>query len=41
MFGQNTFERAERKMFEHAIDGVIGKANLTNADVDALVGAIC
>lgn len=38
MFGQNTFERAERKMFEHAIDGVIGKANLTNSDVDALVG---
>ena len=38
MFGQNTFERAERKMFEHAIDGAIGKANLTNADIDAVIG---
>ena len=38
MFGQNTFERAERKMFEHAIDGVIGKANLENGDVDAVLG---
>ena len=37
MFGQNTFERAERKMFEHAIDGAIGKANLTNADIDAVI----
>ena len=38
MFGQNTFERAERKMFEHAIDGVIAKANLVNADINAIVG---
>ncbi|MCM1289116.1 MAG: stage V sporulation protein AD [Corallococcus sp.] len=38
MFGQQTFERAERKMFEHAIDGVIGKANMTNRDVDAILG---
>ena len=38
MFGQNTFERAERKMFEHAIDGAIAKANLTNADIDAVIG---
>lgn len=38
MFGQQTFERAERKMFEHAIDGAIGKANLSNRDVDAVVG---
>ena len=37
MFGQKTFERAERKMFEHAIDGAIAKANLTNADIDALI----
>ena len=37
-FGQNTFERAERKMFEHAIDGVIGKCNLNNNDVDAVIG---
>lgn len=38
MFGQNTFERAERKMFEHAIDGAIAKANLTNSDIDAVIG---
>lgn len=38
MFGQNTFERAERKIFEHAIDGAINKANLTNADIDAVIG---
>lgn len=38
MFGQNTFERAERKMFEHAIDGVIAKANLVNADINGIVG---
>lgn len=38
MFGQNTFERAERKMFEHAIDGAIAKANLTSADIDAVIG---
>ena len=38
MFGQKTFERAERKMFEHAIDGAIAKANLTNADIDAVIG---
>ena len=38
MFGQKTFERAERKMFEHAIDGVIAKANLSNNDIDALMG---
>ena len=40
-FGQNTFERAERKMFEHAIDGVIGKCNLNNNDVDAVIGGDC
>lgn len=38
MFGQNTFERAERKMFEHAIDGAIAKANLTTTEIDAIVG---
>lgn len=38
MFGQVTFERAERKMFEHAIDGAIGKANMTNGDIDAVLG---
>ncbi len=38
MFGQKTFERAERKMFEHAIDGAIAKANLTTMEIDAVVG---
>ena len=38
MFGQNTFERAERKMFEHAIDGAIAKANLVGRDIDYFVG---
>ncbi|MGN1066684.1 MAG: hypothetical protein ACI4QH_02630, partial [Candidatus Fimimonas sp.] len=38
MFGQQTFERAERKMFEHCIDGAITKANLSNRDIDAVVG---
>ena len=37
MFGQNTFERAERKMFEHAIDGAIAKANLVSGDIDAVI----
>ena len=37
MFGQKTFERAERKMFEHAIDGAIAKANLTSGDIDAVI----
>ena len=37
MFGQKTFERAERKMFEHAIDGAIAKANLTACDIDAVI----
>lgn len=38
MFGQKTFERAERKMFEHAIDGAIAKANLSANDIDAVMG---
>lgn len=37
-FGQQTFERAERKMFEHAIDGVIAKSNLFANDIDAIIG---
>lgn len=37
-FGEKTFEHAERKMFSHAIDGVISKANLLTKDVDAIVG---
>ena len=37
MFGQKTFERAERKMFEHAIDGAIAKANLSACDIDAVI----
>lgn len=38
MFGQQTFERAERKMFEHAIDGAIAKANLCPNEIDAVLG---
>ncbi len=38
MFGQQTFERAERKMFEHAMDGAIAKCNLVSRDVDFVVG---
>ncbi len=38
MFGQQTFERAERKMFEHAMDGAIAKCNLIQRDVDFVVG---
>lgn len=37
-FGQDTFEHAERKMFEHALDGVIAKANLIENEVDAILG---
>ncbi len=37
MFAQNTFERAERKMFEHAIEGAIAKANLDEREVDAVI----
>ncbi len=37
MFAQNTFERAERKMFEHAIEGAIAKANLNEVDIDAVI----
>lgn len=38
MFGQENFERAERKMFEHCIDGVIAKANMELSDVDLILG---
>lgn len=38
MFGQKTFERAERKMFEHALDGAIAKANLCENDLGAICG---
>ena len=38
MFGQNTFERAERKMFEHAIDGIVAKCNCVHKEVDAILG---
>jgi len=37
-FGQDTFEHAERKMFEHAVDGVIAKGNLIDNEVDAIFG---
>lgn len=38
MFGEKTFEKAERKMFEHAINGAIAKANLTIDHIDAVFG---
>lgn len=37
-FGQENFERAERKMFEHAVEGVIAKANLIENEIDAIIG---
>ena len=36
-FGENTFEKAERKMLEHAITGAIDKAMLTPKDIDVLL----
>lgn len=38
MLGQETFEKAERKMFEQAIDGVINKSNLLSNDISGIVG---
>ncbi|MBO5772430.1 MAG: stage V sporulation protein AD [Clostridia bacterium] len=38
MFGQTTFERAERKMFEHCISGAISKANMQTRDIDYILG---
>lgn len=36
-FGENTFEKAERKMLEHAIMGAIDKAGLIPRDIDVLL----
>ena len=37
-FGQNTFEKAERKMLETAVMGVIEKAKLSPKDIDIMIG---
>ena len=37
-FGQSTFEKAERKMLETAVMGVIEKAKLSPKDIDIMVG---
>ena len=37
-FGQSTFEKAERKMLETAVIGVIEKAKLSPKDIDIMVG---
>ena len=37
-FDQKTFEMAERKMFETAIDGVISKSKLLPIEIDAILG---
>lgn len=36
-FGESTFEKAERKMLESAISGVIGKAKLSPKDIDIMI----
>ena len=36
-FGQDTFEKAERKMVENAITGVIQKAHLQTKDIDMMI----
>ncbi len=36
-FGEDTFEKAERKMMENAIVGVIQKAKLQTSDIDLLI----
>ena len=36
-FGQDTFEKAERKMIESAITGVIEKAKLQPKDIDIMI----
>lgn len=36
-FGEKTFERAERKLFEHAITSAVDKAGIRMKDVDILV----
>lgn len=38
MFNQKTFEQAERKMFELALDGLLTKANLTPDKIDMVIG---
>ena len=37
-FGESTFEKAERKMMESAISGVIQKARLSPKDIDIMIG---
>lgn len=37
-FDQKTFEKAERKMFETAIDGVMSKSKLLPIELDAILG---
>lgn len=37
-FCQSTFEQAERKMFEQALNGVIAKNNLFDNDIDVILG---
>ncbi|HRX13858.1 MAG TPA: stage V sporulation protein AD [Eubacteriales bacterium] len=37
-FGEKTFEKAERKMFEYAVSGAIAKANLQPNDIDTIIG---
>ena len=36
-FGEKTFEKAERKLFEHAITSAVDKAGIRMVDVDVLV----
>ncbi len=38
MMQQDSFEKAERKMFETAIEGVVAKSNLCLSDVDLVLG---
>ena len=38
MMGQDTFEHAERKMFEEAIEGIVAKGNLTLDQIDLVLG---
>lgn len=38
MMGQDTFEHAERKMFEDAIEGVVAKSNLSLDQIDLILG---
>lgn len=37
-FGEKTFEKAERKMFETAAKGVIAKANMEPREIDTILG---